>query len=289
MGQALTHTLLEEGYEVTPLVRSRGPAYARGCWWDPESRTIDAHGVSGHDAVVHLAGESIASGRWTRARKARIRKSRVESTALLCECLASRMNKPKVLVSASAVGFYGDTGDTWVDEDSAAGKGFLAEVCEGWEAATAPAREAGIRVVNLRIGVVLCGHGGALARMLPPFRMGLGGPVGRGRAFMSWITLRDLVSVVQCAIADERLQGPVNAVAPNPVSNREFAAALGRVLGKRAWMPLPSLAVRLAMGEMGVALLLRGQRVRPGRLQGIGYSFEHPELEPALHQIVEES
>ena len=206
----------------------------------------------------------------------------IQNDRSLCRTLAGLSRKPGVLVAASAVGYYGDTGEGAVDEDAGGGEGYLAEVCQAWEAATDPARQAGIRVVNLRIGVVLATEGGALQKMLPPFRLGLGGALGNGRQYMSWIALEDLIGVIQQGIFDETLSGPVNAVAPEPVTNREFGRTLGRVLRRPAVAPLPAGVVRLIFGEMGQALLLEGQRVLPKRLQAAGFEYVFPGLEGAL-------
>jgi uncharacterized protein (TIGR01777 family) len=234
------------------------------------------------DAVVHLAGESIAAGRWTAAVKERIRRSRVDGTRLLAETLARLERRPRVLVSASAVGYYGDRGDEPLTEESPPGVGFLADVARAWEAAADPARAVGIRVVHPRLGLVLAREGGALPRMALPFRLGLGGVIGSGRQYWSWIALPDAVRVIERALADATLAGPVNAVAPAPATNREFTRALGRVLGRPTLLPFPALGVRLLMGEMGRALLLGSARVLPRRLERAGFRFEHPELEGAL-------
>jgi hypothetical protein len=235
---------------------------------------------------VHLAGENIAAGRWTAARKARIRGSRVGGTRLVAGALAELAHPPGVLVNASAVGYYGDRGDETVDEESRPGNGFLAETCVAWEAATAAAARAGVRVVRLRIGVVLSTRGGALARMLPAYRWGLGGPVGDGRQWVSWVTLEDLVRSIRHALRNGGLHGPVNAVAPQPARSAEFARALGRALGRPARLPLPGWAVRGLLGEMGEALLLGGARVLPTRLRGAGFEFRHAELDAALEAVL---
>jgi uncharacterized protein (TIGR01777 family) len=237
--------------------------------------------------VVHLAGENVAAGRWSLARKERIRSSRVEGTRLIAEALAGLDRPPPVWVNASAIGFYGDRGDERLDETSAPGDGFLAETCVAWEAATAAARAAGVRVVLLRIGIVLDAKGGALARMLTPFRWGLGGRLGHGRQFMSWITLDDLVGVLRRALVDGGLEGAVNAVAPRPVTNAEFTRTLGRVLRRPTLLPAPALAIRLLLGEMGQELLLAGARVRSAELERCGFEFRHGQLEGALRAVLE--
>lgn len=251
------------GHDVTRYHRAAPPALA------------------GFDAVVHLAGESI-TGRWTPAKKERIRASRRDGTRALAEGLARCAVKPRVLVSASAIGFYGDRQEEKLNEDSPPGTGFLAEVVRDWEAATLPAREAGIRVVNLRFGVVLSEQGGALKQMLPAFRLGVGGVVGNGRQYWSWVALPDVVAAIQYALITESLRGPVNVVAPDPVTNRAFTRTLGRVLHRPTVLPVPAWAVRLVFGEMGVALLLASTRVEPRRLLASGFRFQSPELEATL-------
>jgi hypothetical protein len=233
-----------------------------------------------------LAGENIASGRWNTAKKSQIRQSRVQSTQVLARALANAEKKPRVFVSASAIGYYGDTGETLLREQSPAGDDFLAEVCQAWEAATQPARDAGIRVVNLRIGVVLSKTGGALAKMLTPFRLGLGGRVGNGRQYWSWIALPDLVGVIRHALTCDALEGPVNTVAPAPVTNAEFTRILGRVLGRPTLFPLPAFMARAMLGEMADALLLSSTRVSAEKLQQSEYRFEYPELESALRGVI---
>lgn len=284
IGRALCAFLAASGVRVRRLLRS-WPAGPDDLFWDPERNTIAAGALDGVDAVIHLAGESLA-GRWTAAHKERIRQSRVAGTHLLAEALAGLPHPPRVLVSASAVGIYGACGEQPVDEDDALGSGFLAEVCKEWEAATEPARRASIRVVNARLGTVLSPAGGALAHLLPPFRLGLGGPIGDGRQGMSFIALDDALYALHRAITDQRLSGPVNLVAPEPLSQREFAATLGSVLGRPAILPLPASAVRLLLGELGESLLLQGARVRPRKLQAIGFRFRYPTLEAALrHEL----
>ena len=285
VGGALSAMLKREGHQVTHLVRR--PASGEGeCPWNPGAGTIDAGALEGLDAVVHLAGESIASGRWNAAQKARILNSRVQGTRLLSETLAALKNRPAVLVSASAIGYYGDRGAEEVDESSAPGTGFLAEVCQAWEAATQPAQAAGIRTVSPRIGVVLAREGGALPRMLLPFRLGLGGRLGSGTQYMSWISLEDLLGILRFALDSTALSGPVNAVAPNPVTNAEFTRVLARTLRRPALFTAPAFAIRLALGEMGQELLLSGARVLPRKLPDAGYSFRHAELASALRSVL---
>jgi len=284
VGSAVTEALKQSGHEVLPLVRGASPAPG-AVRWDPGSGQIDAAALEGVDAAVHLAGESI-NGRWTAARKKRIMDSRVEGTALLARTLASLTRKPRVLVSASAVGYYGDRGDEVLTEDSPPGNMFLSEVCRLWERAADLAAEGGIRVVSLRMGVILGRSGGAIASLLLPFKLGLGGRIGSGRQYMSWIGLTDVAGIVQHAIATEQLRGPVNATAPLPVTNREFTKTLGRVLHRPTVLPLPALAARLMLGQMADELLLASERVLPTRLQASGYSFAHAEIEDALRSAL---
>ena len=286
VGAEVMATLSAAGHEVLRLVR-RAPAPGENAVrWDPEKGEVDAAGLEGLDAVVHLAGENIASGRWTAARKAAIRDSRVNGTRLLCGALAGLLRPPKTLVCASAIGYYGDRGADLLTEESPHGAGFLPEVCREWEAAMVAAARREIRVVALRIGVVLSPRGGALRRMLPPFRAGLGGVLGNGRQYVSWIALDDLAGVVLHALRSGDLRGPVNAVAPVPVTNRELTEALGRVLSRPTLFPVPAFALRLALGEMGDALLLASTRVAPRRLEETGYRFRFPELPAALRHLL---
>lgn len=287
VGSEVVTVLSAAGHEVVRLVRRvpapGGKAVLR---WDPVKREVDAAGLEGLDAVVHLAGENIASGRWNAVRKAAIRASRVNGTRLLCDALAGLARPPKVLVCASAIGYYGDRGEEPLTEESSPGTGFLPEVCREWEAASAPAARMGIRVVTLRIGVVLSPKGGALARMLPLFRVGLGGVIGGGRQYVSWVALDDLVGIVLHALQSGELRGPVNAVAPVPVTNRELTVALGRVLSRPTLLPVPAFALRLAVGEMADALLLASTRVAARRLEETRYRFRFPELPAALTHLL---
>jgi uncharacterized protein (TIGR01777 family) len=241
--------------------------------------------LDGFDAVVHLAGEAIA-GRWTAPKKDRIRASRRDGTRTLCEGLARCTRKPRVLLCASAIGIYGDRQDEKLTEDSPPGTGFLADVAREWESATLPATAAGIRVVNLRFGVVLSAQGGALKQMLPAFRFGAGGIIGSGRQYWSWVALPDVVAAIQHALTTDSLRGPVNVVAPFPVMNRAFTRTLGRVLHRPTIVPVPAWAVKLMLGEMGEALLLASTRVEPRRLLASGFKFQLPELEEALQRLV---
>jgi len=247
---------------------------------------VDRSRLDGVDAVVHLAGANIAAGRWTAARKVEIRRSRVEATRRLCESLAQAITPPKVLVSASAVGYYGDRGAETLTEASEAGSGFLPEVCREWEAAAEPASRAGIRVVHLRFGMILSPAGGALRKILLPFRFGAGGRIGEGGQFMSWIALDDVLGAIYHALCDDSVKGPVNVVAPGPVSNAEFTRTLAGVLRRPALFPLPAFAARLLFGEMADELLLTSARVMPARLQASGYRFRFPELEGALRHLL---
>ena len=238
------------------------------------------------DAIVHLAGEPIAVERWTPLQKSKIRDSRVEGTRALCDAVARTETPPKVLVCASAIGYYGDRGEERLREESAPGAGFLSEVGVAWEAAAEPARRKGLRVVSLRFGIILARQGGALAKILTPFRLGLGGRLGSGKQWFSWVTLEDVVGAIQFALATESLCGPVNVVAPQPVTNAEFTQVLGRVLQRPVALPVPAFALRLLLGEMADALLLASTRVEPAALIAAGYRFRHPELEPALRALL---
>jgi len=281
VGSALAAFLSTGGHEVIRLVR-RPPRAPREIGWDPARGTIEASAFEDTDAVVHLAGESVA-GRWTPQRKAAIRESRVQSTALLARALAGLRHPPRVLVSASAIGVYGPLPPSiHADETHPAARDFLAEVCQAWEAATTPAAQAGIRVVHARLGVVLSAQGGALARMLGPFRAGCGGVVGDGQQVLSWIALDDVVGALHHLLFADRVSGPVNVVAPAPATNAEFTRVLGRVLCRPTIVPLPATAVRLLFGEMGETLLLSGAHVVPAVLQASGFSFLYPSLDEAL-------
>ncbi len=286
VGTVVVERLLEEGFEVSRLVRRQWGMDEPEVLWEPEKGSIDRKGIEGFDAVVHLAGESIGEGRWTDTRKQRIYDSRVAGTKLLCEALAGLKRPPRTLIAASAIGYYGNRGGELLDEASPAGDTFLAQVCRDWEASTAAAAKAGIRVVNARIGVVLSPKGGALAKMLPPFRKGLGGVVGDGTAYISWITPDDLVGAVLHCLLREELRGPVNALGPHPVTNREFTKTLGRVLSRPTPFPVPAFAVRLAFGQMGDELLLSSTRAVPKKLEASGFVFKHAELEMALRHVL---
>lgn len=282
VGSELVSQLQAEGRSVCRLVRKPEPGDDRAVRWNVEQGLVDPASLEGIDAVVHLAGENIVAGRWNDKQKARIRDSRVIGTRRLCEDLAKLERKPKVLVCASAIGYYGDRGDEALDESASPADDFLAKVCKGWEDATEPARDAGIRVVNLRIGVVLSPKGGALAKMLTPFKLGVGGKLGSGKQYMSWISLTDLARLIGFCIDNDSAAGPINAVAPNAVTNTAFTKTLGRVLGRPTIFPVPAFAARLAFGEVADALLLASTHVIPEAALSHGFVFEHPTLESAL-------
>jgi len=281
IGMALVPALRARGWTVLTVGRD-ARADVR---WDPAAGTLDARALDGIDAMVHLAGEPIAV-RWSAARKRAIRASREQGTALVARTLAALSPRPRVLVSASAIGYYGTAGDAWLSEEHAGGTDFLASVCAAWERAADPARDAGIRVAHPRIGIVLAAEGGALAKLLLPFRLGLGGPVGDGRQWMSWIARDDLVRLILTTLDDETLAGAVNAVAPHPVTNAEFTRALGRALHRPAILPLPAFALRAAFGEMAEWTLLTSQRVKPARLERAGFVWNHPEIDGALRAAI---
>jgi uncharacterized protein (TIGR01777 family) len=284
VGMALVNHLEARGDTVVRLVRREA---AEGeIAWDPQAGTIDTSALSDLDGVVHLAGENIAAGRWNDEKKARIRDSRVDGTELLARSLSEMETPPEVVVSASAIGYYGDRGDEILDENSAQGEGFLPDTCQAWERAAAPAVERGIRVVHPRIGVVLTKDGGALGKMLLPFKMGVGGVIGTGDQFMSWVTLDDLLAIITHCLSNKTISGPINAVSPNPCTNREFTKSLGRVLSRPTLFPMPAFAARLAFGEMADALLLSSSRVHPTKLAESRYNFVHPELESGLRYVL---
>lgn len=284
IGSILSPFLTAGGHCVVGLRRAGRDV--TGPTWDSRTGVIDGSALAGADAIVHLAGENIGAGRWTAERKRRIRDSRVGPTRALCEQLAKMPNPPRTLVVASAVGLYGDRGEEWLTESSAPGEGFLAGVVREWEAATAPATARGIRVVNLRFGIILTPRGGALQRMLLPFKLGLGGVMGSGRQYWSWVDIDDVIGAIHHALMNQSLSGPVNVVSPNPVTNREFTRTLARVLSRPAIFPLPAPVARVALGEMADELLLYSARVRPEKLQASSYHFRHTDLEEALrHQL----
>lgn len=288
IGSALVRSLRTDGHTVVPVVRRPVADGERAVQWDPAAGSIDARGLEGVDAVVHLAGAGIGDRRWTEDYKREILESRVRGTELLAGALAGLDRAPRVLVSGSAIGFYGPTGDTEVDESSPAGQDFLASVCVAWEAATAEASDAGIRVPLLRTGIVLDRSGGALQKMLPLFRMFAGGRMGSGRQWWSWISLDDEVRIIRWLV-DNDLAGPVNAVAPGAVTNREFTEVLAHALHRPALLPVPAFGPRLLLGsELADALLFTSQRVRPGVLADAGFEFAHPDLAGALGAVLAE-
>lgn len=286
IGAALLPSLKSRGFQITRLVR--GPVSGENqISWDP-AKPLAAEAVSGFDAAIHLAGESVL-GRWTDNKKAKIRDSRTLGTRHLAQALAQAKDRPRVLVTASAVGYYGDRGEEVLREQSSAGAGFLAEVCREWEQASQPAAAAGIRTAQIRIGVVLSPSGGALQKMLPAFRMGVGGNIGSGRQWMSWIHVQDLVGAVQHILKSDLLQGPVNMVAPGPATNAEFTKTLGSVLSRPTVLPVPAFVAKLAFGQMGEEVLLTGQRVEPAKLIASGYPFQYSDLRKALEALLKGS
>ncbi|NBC10782.1 MAG: TIGR01777 family protein [Planctomycetes bacterium] len=291
IGTALVRQLKAAGHTVKPILRHKPDDPTTAIHWDQAHGSIDAGAFAGVDAVVHLAGESII-GRWTESKRQRIRDSRVNGTALLSKALASLdpAERPGVLVSASATGYYGDRGDTELNDDAGPGKagdGFLSEVCIAWEAAADPARDAGLRVVHPRIGMVLAREGGALPTMLPAFRFGLGGTLGSGRQWVGWIHLDDLAGALNACVQDDRLQGPVNAVAPHPVTNQQMTQLLGKVLGRPTILPVPAFGAKLVFGELAEELLLASARVLPRKLESVGFDFSYPTMEAALRDLLD--
>jgi len=284
IGRGLVASLQGDGHQIATLIRGRAPA-PNEIHWDPMAGEIDGKALEGFDALVHLSGENIA-GRFTEAHKKAITNSRVLSTGLLSRTLAKLAHKPKALICASAIGYYGDRGDEPLDESSAAGTGFLPDVCTAWEAAADPARNAGLRVCHVRVGVVLSAEGGALKELLLPFKLGVGGRLGNGKQFMSWIDYDDIVGAFAHCLVTEELSGPVNGTGPAPVRNAEFTKILGGVLHRPTMFPLPAPVVRTLFGEMGQALLLDGARVAPTALEKSGYRFRFSTLEDSLrHQL----
>ena len=288
VGSALVPSLTAGGHSVVRLVRKQSNASGGGvtdALWQPDRGEIDASALAGCDAAVHLAGENISEGRWTDEKKRRIIESRVKGTRLLSETLARLTPRPRVLVSASATGYYGDRGDELLTEESTSGKNFVAEVCREWEAATEPARAAGLRTALLRFGIVLSREGGALAKMMTPVKLGVGGKLGSGRQYYSWIAIEDAVAAIRHALENEAVSGPVNLVSPQPVTNGEFTKALGKALGRPTLFAVPAFAARLAFGEMADELLLASARVEPARLKATGFEFKYPTIEAAMHHI----
>lgn len=284
IGAAVSPELETEGHVVVRLVRS-APRVGE-IEWHPNQDSIDTAKLEGFDALINLAGENVAEGRWTEEKKKKIHDSRVHGTHLLSEAIAKLINKPRVFLCASATGIYGDRGDEALDEQSESGGGFLAGVCREWEKATEPAHRAGVRVVNLRFGPILARAGGMLEKMLTPFKMGLGGKIGSGKQYISWIGIEDAVAAIKLALSDDSIRGPLNVVSPRPVTNERFTRALGEVLSRPTLMAMPAFAARLAFGEMADEMLLVSQKVMPKRLQAAGFQFEYSDLETALQHYV---
>jgi len=285
VGSALVFQLSSKGHSIKTLVR-RDPRHPSEIRWNPPQSGPTPEQLQGIDAVIHLAGESIASGRWTPAKKKAILESRMLGTKILSDAISRMPVPPKVMISASAIGYYGDRGTEVLKEDSWAGRGFLPEVCQTWEAATTPVIQKGIRVVQLRFGIILSPKGGALGKMLLPFRMGLGGVIGDGSQYMSWIAIDDALGVINYALFGDKIFGAINTVAPQAVTNREFTRTLGRVLSRPTVVPMPAFAARLAFGEMADALLLCSARVEPDYLVRSKYRFQFPNLEDALRHLL---
>lgn len=286
IGSALVETLRSQGEEVVRLLRTQDNLPDDAIGWDPEREKYNLKDFEHFDAVINLAGENIASGRWTEEKKRKIHDSRVNGTKALCRCLAKLQVPPKVLVSASASGYYGNKGDEVLAEGNQNGAGFLAAVCRDWEAATEPAKRKGIRVVHPRIGMVLAANGGALAKLVTPFKMGLGGVLGSGKQYISWITLDDLLNAILFAIKTESLEGPINVGTPHPVTNEQFTKTLGEVLNRPTVMSVPDFAAKLAFGEMADEVLLSSVRMLPVRLREAGFAFKHPEIKEALREVL---
>ena len=285
IGGALAARLTREGHDVVPLVRRPVSAGEQAIAWDPARGTIDRDALEGCDAVVNLAGESVF-GRWTAEKKRRIRESRVNGTGLVSEAIAGLSRRPRVLLAASAIGYYGDRGATELKEASSRGDDFLADVARDWEAATDPAARAGVRVVNMRFGIVLSPAGGLLASLLTPFRLGLGGPIGSGTQYLSWIALGDVLDALLFLLVTESISGPVNLTAPHPLPHLEFVRTLGRVLRRPSLIPVPGFALQMIFGQEAAAMMASGQRVLPARLVAAGYRFHHADLEPALRHLL---
>jgi uncharacterized protein (TIGR01777 family) len=285
VGSELVTAFSHQGYRIKRMVR-HDPQSADEIQWNPETGVSDKGKLEGMDAVVHLAGESIAEGRWNEAKKKKIRDSRVDGTSLLSQALARLSKPPKVFVCASASGYYGNRGDEVLLEDSAPGTMFLSHVCREWEEATSPAAQAGIRVINLRSSIILTAKGGALKKMLPPFKLGAGGKVGSGHQWWSWIALDDVIGIIDHVVRTDSIQGPVNNSTPNPVTNEEFTRTLAKVLHRPAIFPIPRFAARKIFGEMADELLLCSFRMQPAKLIASGYVFKFPDLESALLHLL---
>lgn len=286
VGAAVTEALRTEQHDVWHLVRPGRPLRQNEILWDPPSAQVDVAALEGSDAVVHLSGASVAHGRWTKRRKAELRSSRVDTTRVLVDSLARLKRPPKVFVAASAVGYYGSRSDEVLTESSSAGRDFLALLARDWEAESNRAAQAGMRTVILRFGVIFVRSGGALEQMVRPFRLGVGGRIGDGQQWLAWVALDDVIRVIQLAIADPRMNGAYNTVAPEPARNADFAKTVGRVLHRPAILPAPKFALRLALGEMADALLLASQRAIPEKLQEMGYEFQFADLETTLRAML---
>lgn len=284
VGSALIPVLQDLGAQITRLVRSKPKPGEME--WHPNQDEVSAGKLEGFDVVINLAGENIAGGRWTDDQKRKIRDSRVNGTHLLSEAIAKLTKKPRAFICASATGIYGDRDDETLDEQSDSGGGFLAGVCREWEKATEPASKAGVRVVNLRFGPILAREGGMLAKLLTPFKMGMGGKVGSGKQFISWVAIEDAVQAIKLAIEDASIHGPLNIVSPNPVTNEEFTKTLGHVLNRPTALAMPAFAARLAFGEMADEMLLASQKVIPKKLKQLGYQFAYPNLDGALRHYL---
>ncbi|MCY7375895.1 MAG: TIGR01777 family oxidoreductase [Pyrinomonadaceae bacterium] len=285
VGTHLIPTLLAKGNQIYKLVR-HAPDGNDEIEWDTENGSIDEEKLEDFDAVIHLAGDNVASENWSEEKKRKIRDSRVSGTRILVDALKRRINPPKHFISASAIGFYGNHDSEILNEESAAGKGFLPEVCQEWEREASKAENFGARIVLLRIGVVLSKDGGALAKMLTPFKFGVGGTVGSGKQYLSWIALDDLIKIINFALENTDLRGAINAVAPNAVTNEEFTRTLGKSLNRPTILPIPEFAVKLLFGEMGETLLLEGARVYPQKLLDAKFTFDYANLEPALKHVL---
>jgi uncharacterized protein (TIGR01777 family) len=286
IGGAAATALKSDGHNVVHLIRPGKAANPGDVQWDPMHATVDVAGLEGVDVVIHLSGAGIADGRWTEERKQLLRSSRIDTTRVLVDSLSRLKQKPQVLIVASAIGYYGSRGDEILTESSTNGTDFLALVCRDWEAEASRAAATGVRTILLRTGIVLSGKGGALPKMLTPFKLGVGGRLGSGQQWMSWIAIEDVVGIIRYAIANEQVSGPVNVVAPNPVRNEEFTRLLAGMLHRPAIFPAPAFVLRLAMGEMADAVLLGSDRVKPDRMLAAGYKFRFEILEPALRAAV---
>lgn len=287
VGSELVSALKDRGHQIVRLVRSESLLSDDTLLWDPEHYELNLEDFEGFDIVINLAGENIASGRWTPSKKKKIRESRVLGTHMLSELLARLSVPPKLFINASAIGYYGNRDNELLVENSPSGEGFLAEVCKKWEEATEPASESGIRVVVLRIGVVLSAAGGVLGKVLLPFKLGLGGVIGTGEQYFSWIAIDDLIGIILHVISNESIEGPVNSVAPNPVTNREFTKTLGKILCRPTILPMPAYVAKIVMGEMAEETALSSALVVPKKLENSDYNFLYPDLESALKHVLE--